>query len=109
MGKLASCRVRLINRRDRLITIMLGRLEMSVDECIEAYSNLAADVFGEKLHRLPVNIKGKVQSRFNSEKLKSAIQKAVMESGASESDPFNDGKKRGCRKQVLVLREDPGV
>ncbi|PGH27746.1 hypothetical protein AJ80_00534 [Polytolypa hystricis UAMH7299] len=34
-----------------LIAIMLGRLEMDVDECIEAYNNLVESVFGEKLHR----------------------------------------------------------
>jgi hypothetical protein len=39
---------------------MLGRLEMDVDECIAAYSDLAASVFGEKGSRLPFNIKGKV-------------------------------------------------
>ncbi|PVH67508.1 FabD/lysophospholipase-like protein, partial [Cadophora sp. DSE1049] len=31
-----------------LIAIMLGRLEMDVNECIEAYSDLAAAVFSEK-------------------------------------------------------------
>lgn len=37
---------------------MLGRLEMDVDECISAYSDLAAAVFGEKLSSIPVKIKG---------------------------------------------------
>jgi hypothetical protein len=70
---------------------MLGRLEMDVDECIAAYSDLAAVVFGEKLSRIPVNIKGKVKSRFDSTKLESAIRKAVTQSGASETDLLNDG------------------
>jgi len=76
---------------------MLGRLEMDVDECIAAYSDLAAAVFGEKLHRFPVNVKGGIKPRFDSAKLESAIQKAVTQSGASETDLFNDGTERGCR------------
>ncbi|KAF7164517.1 hypothetical protein CNMCM6106_001035 [Aspergillus hiratsukae] len=58
-----------------LIAIMLGRLEMDVDECIAAYTDLAADVFGEKLSRFPVNIKGGVKPRFDSARLESAIKK----------------------------------
>jgi hypothetical protein len=54
---------------------MLGRLEMDVDECIAAYTDLAADVFGDKLSRFPVNIKGGVKPRFDSAKLESAIKK----------------------------------
>lgn len=52
---------------------MLGRLEMDVDECISAYSGLAAAVFGEKLSSIPVNFKGHVKARFDSAKLESAI------------------------------------
>ena len=44
---------------------MLGRLEMDVDECIAAYNELAAAVFGEKISRVPVNIKGKIRPRFD--------------------------------------------
>jgi hypothetical protein len=40
---------------------MLGRLEMDVDKCIAAYTDLAADVFGDNLSRFPVNIKGGVK------------------------------------------------
>lgn len=76
---------------------MLGRLEMRVDGCITAYSELAADVFGEKLHRLPVNIKGGVQSRFNSATLETAVRKPIRRGGASETALLNDGIERGCR------------
>lgn len=41
-----------------LIAIMLGRLQMTVDECIEAYTSLSDKVFEKKCHR--VNIKGKL-------------------------------------------------
>jgi hypothetical protein len=76
---------------------MLGRLEMDVDECIGAYSDLAAAVFGQKLSSIPVNVKGNVKARFDSAKLESAIQRVVEDSGASNEDLFNDGTERGCR------------
>lgn len=76
---------------------MLGRLEMSVDECITAYSDLAAAVFGEKLSRIPFNMKGEVKPRLDSARLESAINKVVTQSGASETDLLNDGTERGCR------------
>ena len=76
---------------------MLGRLEMDVDECITAYSNLAAAVFSEKLSRIPVNIKGNVKPRFDSTKLETAIRKVVTQSGASETHLLNDRTERGCR------------
>lgn len=76
---------------------MLGRLEMDVDECIAAYSDLAADVFGYKLSRFPVNIKGGVKPRFDSVKLESAIKKVITKKGVSDTDLLNDGTERGCR------------
>ncbi|KAH7060960.1 hypothetical protein BKA63DRAFT_528100 [Paraphoma chrysanthemicola] len=89
-----------------LIAIMLGRLEMSVDECIDAYSELAAAVFGEKLHRLPATIRGAVQPRFDSARLESAIRKVVAQGGASETALFNDGTERGCRTFVCSIDRD---
>ena len=76
---------------------MLGRLEMDADECIAAYSELAAAVFGQKSSRVPFNIKGKIQERFDSAKLESAIRKVIGQSGVSETDLLNDGIERGCR------------
>ena len=76
---------------------MLGRLEMDVDECIAAYSDLAETVFGQKRSSLPFNFKGKVKSRFDSVKLEAAFLKVIKHRGASERDLFNDGAKRGCR------------
>ncbi|KFY66945.1 hypothetical protein V496_01838, partial [Pseudogymnoascus sp. VKM F-4515 (FW-2607)] len=89
-----------------LIAIMLGRLEMDVDECIAAYTDLAAAVFGEKISQVPVNIKGKIKPRFDSAKLESAIRKVVAQSGASETDVLNDGTERGCRTFVCTADRD---
>ncbi|KAJ5774501.1 hypothetical protein N7457_009397 [Penicillium paradoxum] len=85
-----------------LIAIMLGRLEMDVDRCIDAYSELAAAVFGEKLRSIPINLRGGIRPRFNLGKLESAIQKVVEDSGASKEDLFDDGIERGCRTFVCT-------
>ncbi|GFF61344.1 putative Pfs, NB-ARC and TPR domain protein (JCVI) [Aspergillus udagawae] len=85
-----------------LVAIMLGRLEMDVDKCIDAYSELAAVVFGEKLSSIPLNFKGDITPQFDSAKLESAIQKVIEDSGASKKDLFNDGTERGCRTFVCT-------
>lgn len=77
---------------------MLGRLEMSVDECIVAYSDLAEAVFGEALSHIPVDIEGEIKPRFDSATLESAIKKMITQGGtALETDLLNDGVERGCR------------
>lgn len=76
---------------------MLGRLEMDVDECIAAYSELASNVFHEKQSRIPVTINGKTKPRFDSAKLKTAIEGIATKFRASGTDLFNDGNQRGCK------------
>lgn len=85
-----------------IIAIMLGRLEMNVDQCIAAYCDFAEAVFGGKLSRIPFNRKGKVKGRFDSAKLKAAIRKVVEQSGKSETDLLDDGAERGCRTFVCT-------
>ncbi|OQD86643.1 hypothetical protein PENANT_c007G05014 [Penicillium antarcticum] len=85
-----------------LIAIMLGRLEMDVDQCIDAYSDLAAAVFSEKLHSVPINFKGNITARFNSATLESAILKVVEDSGADKQDLFDDAAARGCKTFVCT-------
>ncbi|THY90665.1 FabD/lysophospholipase-like protein [Aureobasidium pullulans] len=86
-----------------LIAIMLGRLEMSVDECIKAYSELIANVFGVQLSKIPMNWKGKVKPRFDSTKLEEAIKQVIRQSGVPEDALFDDGVKRGCKSFVCTI------
>jgi hypothetical protein len=83
---------------------MLGRLEMDVHECITEYSNMMAAVFAEKSSWLPVSWRGDVKARFDSAKLKSAVEEVISSHGASPLDAFNDGKSRGCRTYVFYKR-----
>ncbi|KAI9763277.1 MAG: hypothetical protein M1839_006524, partial [Geoglossum umbratile] len=93
-----------------LIAIMLGRLEMDVDDCISAYTNLMKTVFEEKSSWLPVGWTGKTKARFDSKRLKSAIEEVISSNGAFMVDLFNDGKFRGCRTFVCtVAKETTGI
>jgi hypothetical protein len=82
---------------DRLIAIMLGRLEMNVDECIAAYTGLMKSIFKTKSSRLAASWTGKIKSRYDSAKLEAAIKEVITSRGAKETDFFNDGVERGCR------------
>ncbi|THY48275.1 FabD/lysophospholipase-like protein [Aureobasidium pullulans] len=86
-----------------LIAIMLGRLEMSVDECIKVYSGLIATVFGVQLSKIPMNWKGKVKPRFDSAKLEVAIKQVISQSGLPEDTMFDDGIERGCKTFVCSI------
>lgn len=76
--------------RDRLIAIMLGRLEMSVEQCIEAYTEMAGELFGRKKHRLGFNLRLHEQEKYDSEILKRAIQKVLKQRGFDEDELMRD-------------------
>ena len=61
---------------------MLGRLKMSVDECINAYLSLSDKVFQKKGHRMTPE--GKIRGRFDSEELVRAVKKIVVERGQEQ-------------------------
>ncbi|KAF2192161.1 kinase subdomain-containing protein, partial [Zopfia rhizophila CBS 207.26] len=93
-----------------LIAIMLGRLEMDVNECISAYSKLMKTVFEEKSSWLPVGWTGRTKAQFDSKRLKSAIEEVIGSKGASTADVFNNGKVRGCLTFVCtVAKETAGI
>jgi hypothetical protein len=75
---------------------MLGRLEMDVDACVAAYSELMKVVFEELSSWLPGSWRGNVKARFGSAKLRSAINDVIASSGASLTDVYIDSEDRGC-------------
>ena len=85
---------------------MLGRLEMDVDDCIAAYNRLIKTVFEERAHRIPLTLSGRLRSRFDSAKLKAAVQEVITSQGYSLEEQFNDGKPRGCK---VYVRRNPVV
>lgn len=85
---------------------MLGRLEMGVDECILAYTELMESVFGEKITNIPVNLSGKIVSQYDSKKLKNAIENVITRAGLSPTDLMNDGKPRRSKTFVCTTSKD---
>ncbi len=70
---------------------MLGRLEMDVDECIDAYLSLIKSVFEKKKRIFAISWTGNIQSRFSSKVLESAIKKVIGDrKDVSVDDPFHD-------------------
>ena len=58
---------------------MLGRLRMSIEDCITAYSKLSKEVFVKK--RMLLNFKGDVQARFDTAALEKAVLKYIEAAG----------------------------
>ncbi|KAI8716606.1 PNPLA domain-containing protein [Fusarium sp. LHS14.1] len=85
-----------------LIAIMLGRLEMDVTECIAAYCKLSESVFKVKKHWSRVTARDKIQPRFDSQKLKAAIETVLKDRKMPPTAPFNDRVDRGCKVFVCA-------
>jgi hypothetical protein len=83
--------------RLRLIAIMLGRLEMDVDQCIQAYIKLMQTIFGKPAKWALSSPFGKIKPRFDANKLEDAINEVIIDCGAKPTDLFNDETERGCR------------
>ena len=74
---------------------MLGRLKMSIDECIDAYLSLSDTIFQKKRHR--VTVKGKIQGRFDSDALKSAVKQIIKGRGLQEDELLKDAPGTTCK------------
>ncbi|KAF2726345.1 FabD/lysophospholipase-like protein [Polychaeton citri CBS 116435] len=89
-----------------LIAIMLGRLRMSVRECIEAYTELASKVF-VKEHLLPAKKlwklhRAKLRARFSSEVLKQCICDVLQKSQRSADELLKDTLPMSCKVCVFA-------
>lgn len=84
-----------------LIAIMLGRLNMSVDECIKVYEELMVSIFGSK--SWPFSASGHINPQYDAESLKAAIKKVLREHDLPEDSVFNDGTERRCRVYVPIV------
>ena len=78
-----------------LIAIMLGRLQMTVDECVVAYTSLSDKVFEKRSHR--VNIKGKLQGRFDAAELERAVKQILKARGLAEDALLKDSPDAPCK------------
>lgn len=76
---------------------MLGRLKMSVSECIDAYTKMMRQVFEKKINRSFVGVLGGVKPRFSSEVLKIAIAQLIKARGISTDEKFLEYTKPRCK------------
>jgi hypothetical protein len=74
---------------------MLGRLRMSISDCIDAYLSLSDRIFQKKRHR--VTVKGDIQGRFDSTKLERAVKEVIKAQGLSEDALLKDVSENGCK------------
>ncbi|KAK4162953.1 acyl transferase/acyl hydrolase/lysophospholipase [Cladorrhinum sp. PSN259] len=95
-----------------LITIMLGRFRMTVDDCISEYEKLAGDVFGHPRTFHQVGSLGAFihRHKFSASKLERAIKDVVQRRGETpnnrdDSEAVLFGTPRGlCRALIFVQR-----
>jgi patatin-like phospholipase/acyl hydrolase len=83
-----------------LIAIMLGRLQMTVDDCIDAYTSLSDKVFEKKSHR--VNIKGQIQGRFDTAELERAVKQILVDRGFDEDALLKDSLDAPCKVYIYI-------
>ena len=74
---------------------MLGRLRMSVADCITAYLSLSDRVFCKTRHR--VTVKGQVQGRFDADELARAVKDVVKQQGLQDDALLKNVPEAGCK------------
>lgn len=79
---------------------MLGRLKMSINECIDAYLQLSERVFQKKRHR--VSGKAKIQGRFDSDELERAVKDVIRKQGLQEDALLKDDQDAACKVCVQI-------
>ncbi|CAK7199271.1 hypothetical protein SEUCBS139899_001946 [Sporothrix eucalyptigena] len=83
-----------------LIAVMLGRLRMTVGECIEAYTSLSDKVFEKKSYRVKIN--GKLQGRFDAVELGDTIKRILRARDLNEDELLKD-VDASCKVKNLHL------
>ncbi|KAH8653144.1 acyl transferase/acyl hydrolase/lysophospholipase [Tricladium varicosporioides] len=93
-----------------LIAIMLGRLEMDVDQCIIEYKNMFKRAFTKK-KMLPISLLNHgIQARFDSAELAQSIEEVLKRNGGLHpNERFYNKELRDCRTFVCATaRETAG-
>lgn len=74
---------------------MLGRLRMTIDECIDAYLNLSEKVFQKKRSRF--GLTGQIRGRFDSVELERAVKETIKERGLRDDVLLKDSDEAACK------------
>ncbi|KAF4551489.1 Hypothetical protein D9617_13g099890 [Elsinoe fawcettii] len=85
---------------------MLGRLRMTIDESIHAFTELMEDIFAQGRKGLPFDLKnGKVRPRYSSSTLETAFKNVIMKAGFNKDALFRWRSGYGCYTFVVALTE----
>lgn len=80
---------------------MLGRLEMNVDDCIEAFTGMMDEIFQQK-HKIPFKLfSGQVQPRYDSAILEKCIKVVIKNAGFDPEAKLRETKDSSCKVFVL--------
>ena len=77
---------------------MLGRMQLSVDECLEAYSDLAPKIFIHVRHRIKLAT-GETQGRFDHEAMEQGIKDVLVQHRMDPESLFKS-PIADCKTQV---------
>jgi patatin-like phospholipase/acyl hydrolase len=77
-----------------LIALMLGRMRLSVDQCIEAYNEMAPAIFTKLHHRIDIK-KGETRGRFDHNALKLGVQRVLQRYGFDPEEKLKESLKQG--------------
>jgi len=74
---------------------MLGVLEMTIDDCMEAFSLMMSKAFVQK-HMSHFSLRGKVQARYSTTALEDCISKTIENVGMAGAK-LRNGKDPRCK------------
>lgn len=87
-----------------IIAVMLGRLHMTIDECIEVYERLGKDVFGRPVGgQVGRVLRGMTGSPFyDIADLQESIRSVLKAKGIGPDEPFIEKEGPRCKVYVLI-------
>jgi hypothetical protein len=81
---------------------MLGRLRMTIDECIEVFQHISETVFGDipgTLSRLIGGLSGK--PFFKADNLEKAVKDLLISRGVDPDEVLKDSEHARCKVYVI--------
>jgi hypothetical protein len=79
----------------RIIAIVLSRLEMDINECIDIYTDMSQRIFSRK--GMPVNVFNKHKGRFYSIMLEECIKEVLQKRRLRVDEPFQTITEDECK------------
>jgi hypothetical protein len=76
-----------------LIAIMLGKLGMTVEQCIKAYYSLSATIFGKKHLRARVT-GGLAPAKYSGSRMRDCVRNLIHEHRSNEDLPMSADENR---------------